>query len=127
MVEPILGSGRNATADNWFTNFDLVDEYKTKKLTYVGTAKKNKSALPPDFVNVKERKQYSSVFGFNNGKVLVYYIPREKKNLILVFSLHDDNTIDPASREQIKPELITSITQLKVRLMLQIKCVLHTT
>ena len=38
----ISGSGRNITADNWFTDIDLVQELKEKKLSYVGTLKRNK-------------------------------------------------------------------------------------
>ncbi|XP_039299243.1 piggyBac transposable element-derived protein 4-like [Nilaparvata lugens] len=113
MVEPIVGTGRNITADNWFTDVDLVDELRKKKLSYVGTVRKNKSALPPDFVNVKGRKQYSSMFAFNDGKVLVSYIPRERKNVILLSSLHNDSTIDPDSGERKKPEIITFYNQTK--------------
>nr|XP_047122928.1 piggyBac transposable element-derived protein 4-like [Hydra vulgaris] len=74
MAEPLFGFGRNITADNWFTSFDLIDKLKTMKLSYV---------------------------------VLVSYIPRERKNVILVSSLHDDDAIDPQSGEQMKPEIIT--------------------
>ena len=53
------------------------------------------------------------MFGFNNNKVLVSYIPRERKNVILVSSLHDDDAIDPQSGEQMKPEIITFYNQTK--------------
>ena len=113
MAEPLFGSGRNITADNWFTSFDLVDKLKTKKLSYVGTVRKNKKQLPIAFINVKGRKANTSMFGFNNNKVLVSYIPRERKNVILVSSLHDDDAIDPQSGEQMKPEIITFYNQTK--------------
>ncbi|XP_069596256.1 piggyBac transposable element-derived protein 4-like [Ranitomeya imitator] len=107
LAEPLFGSGRNITADNWFSDFDLIDDLRMQKLSYVGTVRKNNKQLPPNFVNVKGKKQYRSMFGFNDGKVLVSYIPREKKNVILVSSLHDDDAIDPGSGVQKKPEVIT--------------------
>lgn len=107
LAKPLFGSGRNITADNFFTDMDLIDELKNNRLSYVGTVRKNKKQLPPEFVSVKGRIQYSSTFGFSDGKVLVSYAPRVKKNVILVSSLHNDNAIDPESGDQKKPEIIT--------------------
>ncbi|XP_069595586.1 piggyBac transposable element-derived protein 4-like [Ranitomeya imitator] len=107
MAEPLFGSGRSITADNWFSTCDLIDYLKMQHLSYVGTVRKNKKELPTQFVNVKGRKQYSSMFAFNNGKVLVSYVPREKKNVILVSTLHDDDAIDPGSEAQKTQEIIT--------------------
>ena len=59
------------------------------------------------FVNVKGRKQYSSIFGFNEGKVLLSYILRKNKNVILFSSLYKDDAIDPSFEQQKKPEIIT--------------------
>lgn len=107
MVEPLSGSGRNITADNWFTDIDLVDNLKKKKLSYVGTVRKNKKQLPSEFVATKRREQFTSLFGFSDGKTLVSYVPRPNKNVILISTLHNDNTIDPESEEKRKPEMVT--------------------
>lgn len=107
MAEPFFGSGRNITADNWFTDMNLVDELKKKKLSYVGTVRKNKRQLPPQFVATKGRKKFSSLFGFSEGKTLVSYVPRANKNVILVSTLHSDDSIDVDSGEQKKPDMIT--------------------
>ena len=107
MAKPLFGSGRNITADNWFTDMDLIDDLKMKRLSYVGTVRKNKRQLPHEFVSVKGRKQYTSMFGFLDGKTLVSYVPKANKNVILVSSLHDDNAIDPTTGEQKKPVMIT--------------------
>lgn len=40
LAQPIYGTGRNITADNWFTDVQLVTELKSNKLSYVGTIKK---------------------------------------------------------------------------------------
>lgn len=107
MAEPLFGSGRNITADNWFTDMELVNDLKQKKLSYVGTVRKNKRQLPPQFVATKTREQFSSLFGFSGGKTLVSYVPTKNKNVILVSTLHSDNSIDPDSGEKNKPEIIT--------------------
>lgn len=107
MVEPIYGSGRNITADNWFSDMDLVDYLKGKKISYVGTVRKNKRQLPTEFVATMGRAQFTSLFGYNDVKTLVSYIPNPRKNVILVSTLHNNNTIDPDSEEKRKPEIIT--------------------
>lgn len=114
IAEPLFGSGRNITADNWFTDFELLDFLKSKKLTYVGTVRKNKRQLPPEFLNVRWREQYDSKFGYNDGKTLVSYIPRLRKNVILVSTFHCDDAIDESSGEQKKPKIITFYNSTKV-------------
>ncbi|XP_069589943.1 piggyBac transposable element-derived protein 4-like [Ranitomeya imitator] len=107
LAESLFGSGRNITADNWFTSYDLIDYLKIQKLSYVGTVRKNKRELPPQFVSVKERQQYSSMFAFHNGKALVSYVPHAKKIVLLLSTLHDDAAIDPGTGAEKKPEIIT--------------------
>lgn len=106
MAQPFSGTGRNITSDNFFADFNLIHKLKKQKLTYVGTATNSKRELPLHFLNVNGRKQYSSMFGLHDGKVLASYIPCEKKNVILVYSLNHDDAIDPASGPQKKPEII---------------------
>ncbi|XP_073532700.1 succinyl-CoA:glutarate CoA-transferase isoform X2 [Phyllobates terribilis] len=103
LAEPLFGSGRNITADNWFSNCDLIDYLKMQKLSYVGTVRKNKKELPTQFVSVKGRQQYSSMFAFHNGKVLVSYVPQAKKIVLLLSTLHDDDAIDPGTEAQKNP------------------------
>ena len=107
LAAPISGSGRNITVDNWFTDIDLVQELKEKKLSYVGTLKRNKRQLPPELVVSKRRKELSSLFGFQKDMMLVSYVPKPKKTVILVSTLHVDKEIDPDSGEQQKPSVIT--------------------
>jgi len=42
LVEPIVGTNRNIPVDNWFTSIPLITSLKEKKLTYIGTIRKNK-------------------------------------------------------------------------------------
>ncbi|KAF2899854.1 hypothetical protein ILUMI_06333 [Ignelater luminosus] len=113
MAAPLFGSGPNITADNWFTDFNLIHKLKTKKLSFVGTVRKNKRYLPFSFVDVKGRAQYSNMSGFNDGIVLVSYIPRKGKNVIVASSLHCYDAIDPRTEDKMGPELITFYSSTK--------------
>ena len=53
LVEGINDIGRNIMADNWFIDVNLVFELRQKKLSYVGTLKKNRPQPPVKFVVVK--------------------------------------------------------------------------
>lgn len=108
LIEPISGSNRNLTCDNWFTSFNLVNKlFKEHKITFVGTIKKNKRELPLEFTNTRTRPECSSVFGFQEDTTIVSYIPKKYRNVLLVSTLHHDDTIDVSTAEQCKPEIIT--------------------
>lgn len=49
LAKPIFGSNRNITADNYFSSVELVSELKERKLTYVGTLRKNKKTFHKSF------------------------------------------------------------------------------
>lgn len=53
--------GHNITCDNFFTSYDLGQELLKRKLTMVGTVKKNKPELPAEIVQVKDRAALSTV------------------------------------------------------------------
>lgn len=115
LAEPLFGSGRNITADNWFTQLSLVNELKEKKLSYVGTIRKNRKELPTCFIRTKDREQYSSNFGFSSdGTTCVSYVPRKNKNVLLVSSLHEEQEIDVSTGEKQKPEIISFYNTTKI-------------
>jgi len=45
----VSGKSRNITTDNYYTSIPLTKELKSRKLTLVGTMKKNKACIPPSF------------------------------------------------------------------------------
>lgn len=69
--------------------------------------RKNKKEIPPEFVTVKKRAVYSSLFGFQKDTTIVSYVPKKSKNVILLSTMHNDDEIDESTGEARKPEIIT--------------------
>ena len=63
----------------------------------LGTNRKNKSELTEEIPN---KKIYSSLFYFTDGTIVVNYIPKKNKNVILMSTLHDDKDISK------KPQMV---------------------
>ncbi|XP_050509192.1 uncharacterized protein LOC126886348 [Diabrotica virgifera virgifera] len=106
----IYGSNRNVTVDNWFCSVPLADSLKSKKLTLVGTIRKNKKQLPLEFVQNNGRCIGSSMFGFYDGITLVSHIPKKNRNVLLISTMHYGDDIDPTTN---KPEMIITYNETK--------------
>lgn len=77
LCEPVFGTNRNITLDNWFTSYNLVQTMLTlHKLTIVGTIRKNKRELPTSFVTTKNKPVYSCLY---------IWIPRKLHYSIIYF------------------------------------------
>lgn len=109
LVEPIKRSGRNITTDNWYTSAKLAQDLLTGeyKLSLVGTLNKRKPEIPLEFLPNKTREQFSSLFGFYKGMVMVSYVPKQKKAVVLLSTMHNDNAIDETTGSSKKPEIVT--------------------
>lgn len=125
LTKPIENSNRNVTADNWFSSIQLVDELRSRGLTYVGTLKKNKREIPPEFLPKKSRAVGSSLHGFTADKTLVSFVPKKNRGVILVSSMHHTASIDETTN---KPEVISFYNMTKGGVdALDEKCAKHTT
>lgn len=49
LCKPIENMNKNITADNYFSSIETPDELRNCGLTYVGTMRKNKLAIPNEF------------------------------------------------------------------------------
>lgn len=112
MVEPISGTRRNITTDNWFTSIELCTKLQAEhKLTLLGTIRKNKRQIPSEFVNGSNRPVPSSIFGFGENSVLVSFVPKPKKIVLLLSSMHDIGEVDEVTK---KPEMILDYNNTKI-------------
>lgn len=113
-LQPIEGTNRNVTGDNWFTSIPMTEELlDAKKLTYVGTIRHNKREIPLQFKSNANREVNSSLFGFHGNLTLVSYC-QKKKSMIVLSSMHHDKAIDNGTTETKKPEMITFYNRTKI-------------
>lgn len=108
LISPISKSGRNITVDNWFTSIPLADNLlKNHKVTLVGTVRKNKREIPVEFQPNRTRAVKSTLFGFTTTTTMMSYVPKKRKSVILLSTLHKDAAIDKESENAHKPEVLT--------------------
>jgi len=104
LVAPYKGSGRNITMDNYFTTLPLAKSLLSWNLTIVGTLKKNKAYIPPAMAASKTREELSTVFGFHEKITMCSYVPKIKKVVIMLSSMHNEAKISDKAKK--KPEII---------------------
>ena len=110
LLQPWKGKNRNLTCDNWYTNYPLAKALLKDKVTIVGTLKKNKKELPPEFLPNKKRSPGSSIFGFQKDVTIVSYAPKKNKAVILLSTMHSDAAIHPVTN---KPDIIMDYNSYK--------------
>lgn len=71
LTESVRNSNRNVTTDNWFT-----EELTNRKLTLVGTLRKNKKEIPPSML--KSAPAGSSRFMYQDDKMILSFNPKLK-------------------------------------------------
>lgn len=110
LVKDIEKSGRNITCDSFFTSYSLANYLLTKNLTIIGTIRKNKPDLPSCFTNPKNREILSTLFGFQNNKMVLSYCPKKGKVVTLLSTAHNDKKVSGAKE---KPEVILDYNKTK--------------
>ncbi len=111
LTEPYTGSGRNITADNFFSSLHLARALLTRKMTYVGTVRKNKPFLPLEFQTHAGMPQGTSRFAFQKNVTIVNYIPKPRRSVVLMSTMHYDAAI--SDEDHRKPEIIMSYNDCK--------------
>ena len=101
-----LRDPRNVTCDNFFTSYELARRLlHERRLTVVGTMRKNKPELPRALLDTKGRAVFSSKFAFTPTVTLVSYVPKKNRNVVLLSTLHTGDARVSASRAA-KPDII---------------------
>ncbi len=70
-------NGHNVTCDNFFTSYALGEVLLKRKLTMLGTERKNKPGIPSELLAMKNRKVTSSMFAFTDRAIIVSYCPKK--------------------------------------------------
>lgn len=104
VAQPIMKTNRNITADNWFSSVELVQELQRRKLTYVGTLKRNKKEVPAEFLPNRTREVGCSLYGFTKDMTLLLFVPKKSKAVLLISSMHRSEFTDKGNN---KPEIIS--------------------
>lgn len=114
LVEPIVGSHRNITADNFFSSVPMALRLlEEKSITYVGTLRKNKPEIPACFLPDVDREPKSSLFGFQKKCTLVSYVPAKKRAVCAISTMHNTKSIDADTGAERKPCIITTYNDTK--------------
>ena len=82
-----------------------------QRTTYVGTIRKNKRDIPSVLFPTRRTRVDSSVFCFDRQFILVSYIPKVNKAVMLLSTMHHDENINQTNHK--KPEIIEYYNQAK--------------
>ena len=105
LAEPFKKSGRNnITCDNFFTSLDLGRKLLKERLTLVGTIRKNRKELPPEFVTAKKKDAKTTLYGFQAEAMVASYCPKKGKVVTLMSSMHLSRGEEVGTES--KPEVI---------------------
>ncbi|XP_014853421.1 PREDICTED: piggyBac transposable element-derived protein 3-like [Poecilia mexicana] len=103
--------GHNITCDNFFTSYRLGVELQKRKLTMLGTVRKNKPELPSEILKMQGRPLHSSKFTFTENTTLVSYCPKRNKNILVMSTMHKDASL--STREDMMPQMILDYNSTK--------------
>ena len=96
--------GRNITCDNFFTSLQLGRELLKRKITLVGTIRRNRAEWPAAFTITKERKPFTTLYGFQEDATIISYCPKKSKVVTLLSTMHNDRGSEAGAEN--KPEII---------------------
>jgi len=88
LCAPYFGTNRNVTMDNYFTSKELAESLLSNGLTLVGTLRKNKACIPPEFQSNKNRETRTTIFGFQNNITIASHVSKPGKAVIFLSTMH---------------------------------------
>ena len=103
LTYPWRNSGRNVTADNFFSSIPLATDLLQDGLTYVGTLRSNKPEIPTTLKASKTAAVQSSQFVYKDQCTLTSYVPAKGKAVFALSTMHHDDSVVGDAH---KPEII---------------------
>jgi hypothetical protein len=86
-MEPLFGTGRGVTKDNFFTSVPTAEILLQKDITMTGTLRAKKPDIPAMMEAAKDRDLLLSKFIFSEGLAVVSYIPKKIKTVCTFHSI----------------------------------------
>jgi len=85
-----FGTGRDIYVDRYFTSHGLVCNLLQQNLTLLGTIMANRREVPSQFKAAKGREIESAkaLYDHSNKILLLLYIPKRNKNVLMMSSSH---------------------------------------
>lgn len=110
LVAPLKLKGRVITTDNWFTSLDLLRELKKYDIGLVGTVRRNKRFIPPEFLESDRKRRPPCIAGYQEDVTLISYLEEKKKRPVLCLSsIHKKVESD----EGTKPNIVSYYNRTK--------------
>ncbi|XP_058470744.1 piggyBac transposable element-derived protein 4-like [Solea solea] len=103
--------GNTVTCDKVLTSYELAEELLNRKMTLVGAIRKSKPEIPPQLLLTKTRQTHSSLFAFTRTHTAVSYIPKLRKNVLLLSTKHHERAV--SNTEKMKPLIIMDYDRCK--------------
>jgi len=94
LVSSVSGTSRNITTDSYYTSFPLAMELKSRKLSLVGTMKKNKACIPPSFLAKADEGTVQYAFNHANNFTLLSVAPNKNKRAVVLSTMHSEKKRD---------------------------------
>ena len=79
-----LGQGYIVTCENFFTSLKLAKELAKQNKTLLGTIRQIRKEVPKIMLPSKLREVNLSLFLFSRDAMMVSYVPRKNKSVILL-------------------------------------------
>lgn len=110
LAQPIYGTGRGITTDNFFTSVGLANFLLEKNLTLLGTVRKSKPDTP-DQMKIPGRPEKSSLFLFCQDVAMVSYVPKKGKLVHALSTQHSD--VNVSEDDNLNPVMILDYNRTK--------------
>ncbi|KAG8233499.1 hypothetical protein J437_LFUL011660 [Ladona fulva] len=110
-MEPLFGSGRGVTMDNYFTSVPTAEFLIKKKITMTGTMIIRKPDIPSMMETAKGRELLSSKFIFTDNIAVISYVPKKNKTVRVLSTQFIDDSVSNESHK--KPQMILEYNRTK--------------
>jgi len=102
LVPSVSGTNRNITTDNYYMSIPLTMKLKSRKITLVGTMKKNKACIPPSFLAKADEGTFQYAFDHANNFTLLSVPPKKNKRVFFLSTMHSEKKIQTRILEKKK-------------------------